>query len=74
MVHNLCIVGIYYLGITRNSPLFRHDALNPKRNNGDDDQSNRVDVRRESAVEIVLAATVGVSRVVGHCRDECSRR
>ena len=52
----------------QNSPLFRDDALNPKRNNGDDDQSNRIGIRRESAVHVLLAATVGVGIVVGHYR------
>ena len=52
----------------QNSPLFRYDALNPKRNNGDDDQSNRIGIRREGAVDVLTAIVVGVGIVVGHCR------
>ena len=56
----------------QNSPLFRYDALNPKRNNGDDDQSNRIGIRREGAVDVLTAIVIGVGGiVVGHYRMEC---
>ena len=67
IAENRCIVAIYF-----NSPLFRYDALDPKRNDSDDDKSNRIGIRREGVVDVLTAIVVGVGIVVvGHYRMEC---